>query len=541
MANKNLFRSMTAGGPQVDTVNEAGGVAYSLSDKAALAQLVCTGTFNNTFYSDAETQLKKVIELSEKVSTKFLSQLAVYARRDAYMKDSPAVLCAVLAKRDISTLKSIFPTVIDNAKMIRNFCQVLRSGAVGRKSFGSAAKKLVQTWIVNRKPDQLFRDIVGNDPSLSDVIKMVHPRPKNKVQEFMFGYICGNVEVSVDGGKVKAIKNLSDKKTEKIKAENIPEIVKEFEIFKAKKLAGEITNSTPDVPFQMLTALNIGEKEWKEFAINGSWTFTRMNLNNFQKYGVFKDSEMVKKIADRLSNPAEVRKSKIFPYQLLTTFKSISSEIPTKISNALQDAMEIAVENIPEIEGKKIYVCIDTSGSMGSAVTGNRGGGTTATTCVDVAALIASAILRKNQDAEVIPFDTSVHHVNVNPRDSIMTNAQKLALRGGGTNCSCALKYLNDKGANGDIVIFVSDNESWCDPDYGHATGTHAEFIKFRKRNPKAVLINIDIQPATHTQTKECEYIFNIGGFSDAVFDIISAVGNGKFNSDWFVKKIEQI
>ena len=47
-----------------------------------------------------------------------------------------------------------------------------------------------------------------------------------------------------------------------------------------------------------------------------------------------------------------------------------------------------------------------------------------------------------------------------------MTNAKTLAsYGGGGTNCASALKYVNDNAGKGDLVIYVSDNESWV--DYG--------------------------------------------------------------------------
>ena len=52
-----------------------------------------------------------------------------------------------------------------------------------------------------------------------------------------------------------------------------------------------------------------------------------------------------------------------------------NAEIPREITEALQDAMEIAIENVPEIDGK-VYVFPDVSGSMSSAVTGFRKGAT---------------------------------------------------------------------------------------------------------------------------------------------------------------------
>mgnify|MGYP003442687056 FL=1 len=144
--NKNLFRSplsVSKMAPAADIVNEAGGKAYSLSDKAALAQLVCTGVYNSAFYSSAEEQLKLTLELAQKVSPKFLAQLAVYARQNALMKDSPALLAAILSSKDVGLLSKVFARVINNPKMFRNFIKVVRSGVTGRKNFGSRPKKFL--------------------------------------------------------------------------------------------------------------------------------------------------------------------------------------------------------------------------------------------------------------------------------------------------------------------------------------------------------------------------------------------------------------
>ena len=69
---------------------------------------------------------------------------------------------------------------------------------------------------------------------------------------------------------------------------------------------------------------------------------------------------------------------------------------------------------------------------MRSSVTGWAGSATSTVRCVDVAALVAAAVLRKNRRARVLPFDFDVVDLRMNPRDSVMTNAQKLAGIGGG-------------------------------------------------------------------------------------------------------------
>jgi 60 kDa SS-A/Ro ribonucleoprotein len=228
------------------------------------------------------------------------------------------------------------------------------------------------------------------------------------------------------------------------------------------------------------------------------------------------------------------------------TMALANADIPQIVCNALQDAMEIATANVPEFPGK-VYVFPDISGSMQSAVTGYRHGATTAVRCIDVATLVAATVLRKNPSAEVIPFESRVVEVRLNPRDSVLTNAEKLAkLPSGGTNCSAPLEFLNQRRAKGDLVIYVSDNESWVDaPHYGRfggsATQTMKEWAHFRQRNPEARMVCIDIQPYGTVQAKERDDILNIGGFSDHVFDVITEFARGELSADHWIGVIESV
>jgi 60 kDa SS-A/Ro ribonucleoprotein len=298
----------------------------------------------------------------------------------------------------------------------------------------------------------------------------------------------------------------------------------------------------------MLTALELGTKEWTEIARRAPWQMTRMNLNTFARHGVFREAGMTEQIAERLRDPAKIEKARVFPYQLMVayTMAAANNAIPQAVANALQDAMEIATANVPEFPGK-VYVFPDISGSMQSAVTGYRKGATSAVRCVDVAALVAATVLRKNPDAEVIPFESQAVEVRLNPRDSVMTNAEKLAkLPAGGTNCSAPLALLNKRRASGDLVVYVSDNESWVDaPQYGRfggsATQTMKEWAAFKQRNPKARMVCIDIQPYGTVQAKERADILNVGGFSDQVFDVIAEFARGGLNADHWVGVIEEV
>ena len=146
MPNMNIFKSL-AGifTPRADTVNEAGGLAYKMSPEQALAQYAATGCFNNTFYADGAEQLDKVLALTAGIEPAFIAKTAVYARETGLMKDMPAFLLAVLSIRDKQLFETVFPRIVDNGKMLRNFVQIMRSGVVGRKSLGS----LPNVWSAN--------------------------------------------------------------------------------------------------------------------------------------------------------------------------------------------------------------------------------------------------------------------------------------------------------------------------------------------------------------------------------------------------------
>ena len=515
MANTTLFQSIKNRFTKTDTHNEAGGIAYTLTPKQQLAQLAATGCLNNTYYADAQSQLDQVLKLAESLDAEFIAKTAVYARQKGFMKDMPALLLAVLAQEDVNMLARVFDQVVDNGKMLRNFAQIIRSGAVGRKSFGNRPKKLMQTWLLTATEKQLLNAAVGNSPSLADVVKMVHPKPREAWRAAWFAWLIGKP----------------------YDREALPPITRTFEDYKQSR-EGEL----PNVPFQMLTALDLNSGDWAEIARNGSWQQVRQNLNTFLRHEVFAKSKNIKMVAEKLRDETAIARARVLPYQLLTAYQATSNQMPFEIREALQDAMETAVQNVPAIQGK-VVVCPDVSGSMHSPSTGYRGSATSKTRCIDIAALVSAAMLRTNPQARVIPFEQITVNVQLNPRDSIMTNAEKLAnIGGGGTACSAPLAMLNREKADVDLVVIVSDNESWVDDSqqWGATTSLMKEWDILKRRCPEAKLVCLDIQPYTKAQARNRHDILNIGGFSDQVFSLIGSFAERGMGTDFWVEEIEK-
>ena len=152
------------------------------------------------------------------------------------MKDMPALLLAAVSRRDPQLMDRVFDRVVDSPRMLRTFVQIVRSGATGRKSLGSAPKRCVRRWLDQRTDAALFAASVGNAPSLADVVKMVHPKPATREREALYGYLMGR-----DG----ALRGAAGARAAS-----------------SRRSRPAIGSEVPDVPFQMLTAVGLSRREW---------------------------------------------------------------------------------------------------------------------------------------------------------------------------------------------------------------------------------------------------------------------------------------
>jgi 60 kDa SS-A/Ro ribonucleoprotein len=357
------------------------------------------------------------------------------------------------------------------------------------------------------------------------VLRLARPTPPDNARRALFGW-------------------LTDKPVEKwapATEADLPEEVMALAAFRKAETAETQVLIIGDMHarWDLLADTAKGPAVWAAIARKMGPQALRMNLNTLLRHGVFgpmaqtgwtvgraiaevlgfspapvKDN-MVDYVAARLADADEIRRSRQFPYQFLAAYLNASDEVPQKIKAALHKAAEIACGNVPELPGP-VVIGLDVSGSMASAVTGRRGrGATSKMRCVDVAALFAAAILRRNPDSVVIPFDTAAYEAKVDPSDSVLSLAERLAkFGGGGTNCSLPLAAANARyaGRGGSTAVVTE----W------------QEFVKNQMRLgghgiPSPKLICIDLQPYTTTQAPDRSDILNVGGFSDAVFSVVAA------------------
>jgi len=539
MSNPDLFSSKSATSsfglkhPKTDTVNNAGGVAYKFTPMHALAQMVATGVFRNTYYTSGAEQLKAFMEITEdkkSISDERLAKLAIWGRHNAYMKDTPAAcVMRLLSRNNMDLFHKVFDKVIDNGRMLRNAFQMLRSGVFGRRSMGYSVQRAFQRWFNEKPVHVLVAGSVGNNPSLKDVLRAARPTPKDQERDALFGWLAG--------------------KATDAQAQNFPQMLKDILEFRANKEPSaqiEVLNRMGGLRWEMLSDAIAGPEVWKVIIGHMGHQALRMNLNTLDRHDVFKSKETVNYVASRLSDVEEIKKARQWPIQYFSAYMN-ADNVPHKIREALCSAAEVACGNIPELDGP-LVIGVDTSGSMGSPITGvhAKGGASSKVTCRDAAALFAAALIRKNPDSLVVPFDDRIHKIKIDPGDTILSISKSLSrLGGGGTCCHLPLQHANSLNRPFAGCVMISDNESWIGTGRYGSTGVMSEWNIFVDRQkklgvyPAPKLLNIDIAPYASTQAVDRVDILNVGGFSDSVFSVISGWMFNKAGT--FVDQIEAV
>jgi 60 kDa SS-A/Ro ribonucleoprotein len=397
-------------------------------------------------------------------------------------------------------------------------------------------QRVTREWLNEASVGKLLSASIGSDPSLRDVLRLARPTPQDNARRALFGWLT----------------NKPVEKWAPATPNDLPLEVQALDAYRKAATAAEqvVILTSGHYRWDLLADAAREPFVWKAIARQMGPQALRMNLNTLLRHGVLEDAETVDYIAAKIADAEEIRGSRQFPYQYLAAFLNADPALPAPIKDALCRAAEVACGNVPELAGP-VVIGLDVSGSMRSPVTGHRGrGATSKVRCVDVAALFAAAILRRNPDSVVIPFDDRVHRADVDPNETILSLAAQLARHGGGgTNCSLPLVEANrahrDRGFAG--CVLVSDQESWIGTGRHGSTATMTawqEFVKNQVRlqgsgavGPK--LVCLDLQPYTTTQAPERSDILNIGGFSDAVFNVVASFLNDEASR--FVSEVEAV
>ncbi len=129
----------------------------------------------------------------------------------------------------------------------------------------------------------------------------------------------------------------------------------------------------------------------------------------------------------------------------------------------------------------------------------------------------------------VLPFENHVVNVKLNARDTLMTNADKLAkIGGGGTAVSAPVSYLLDHKIKMETFIGITDSIEWATDQSGRH-GFLPTWNEYKdKIAPDAKAFLITIAPYRHAVAPQAAPdIHYIYGWSDSVLPYIALTRQG--------------
>jgi hypothetical protein len=262
---------------------------------------------------------------------------------------------------------------------------------------------------------------------------------------------------------------------------------------------------------------------WENYImVNGStkknWTYILdkmgymgivRNLRNLMKHNVDIDD-----ICAELSDRDRIRKSRMLPIQFYSAYRNIS-QADGRVLAALSDAMTVSAENMPKIHGKTAVFC-DNSGSMKDKIHEKS-----TVTHADIGNVFGSMVASRADKSIVCAFGTDVRNSNINPRDSILTNIDKIVKAsagvGGSTFTGKCINFVERNMPDVDRIVFFTDEQGYGRPSCYDALKDYR-----KKTGNDPYVYTFDLKHYGTTQFPETERRHcTVGGWSDNTLGFI--------------------
>ncbi|WP_457031166.1 TROVE domain-containing protein [Kitasatospora sp. P5_F3] len=169
------------------------------------------------------------------------------------------------------------------------------------------------------------------------------------------------------------------------------------------------------------------------------------NLRNFDQAGV--SDEVAAQVARRISDPAEVARSRQFPFRYLAAYRNAPS---LRWGHALELALGHSLANVPALPGRTL-ILVDRSGSMF-----DRPSGRTELNRADSAAIFGTALKIRAAEADLVEFGSGSRVVEVARGESVLRVVDRFGNLGG-TDTGAAVRTHYRQH---DRVVVITDEQT---------------------------------------------------------------------------------
>ena len=472
-------------------VSAKGNPQFQKSAKQELYEIATMSMYGkDSYHEDGDARIDRMVTGLENViasgkddDVHFVANLIIHARTKMNIRTMPLVMLVHFAKSlreknvHYMQLRRVTADVIQRADQITDLYAYALQVFGSKGKIPMAIKRGVADAFNKFNGYQFAKYNRNGAVKMTDVLRIVHPKAK-----------------SVEQGEI----------FQKLMEDNLEApYTWEVELSKNGQLPENERKSKKDLWTELLESKKLG------------FMSLMRNARNIIEAGV--DAKVMKaRVYDILSDPELIAKSKQLPFRFVSAIKATKDCGDNKMLQALKKALDISVSNVPVI-GENVWIIVDASGSM----MGWYGQESKGMSPFETASIFAAAIAKGNKDAtnlKVTLFSDYAKHVAIDPEDSVINISESFMAEnwGYGTNLASALKMKKDLGFEPDTVIILSDMQ--------------VDYLSGQKTNifdKNAIKIAMNLEAYNSTPIDEIDGWYQLGGWSERVFDFIPAMRDG--------------
>ncbi len=459
--NRRLAAAKAYTPPPVMAASGNGNIQFKKSDKLMLVEIATSVLYGkDQFYNSADQLYKNAVAAINALvvanELDYIANTCLFARKVMDMRTYPIALTIefanALAKhhKTYPHMRSLVRDVINRADELTELYGYALTVFGNKKCIPMSIKKGVAD-AFNKFDAYQYGKYNGGNKSLSfkDLLRIVHAKPDTDERSAIFHRIMTETLESPYTWEVEFSKNGQLNPRE-------------------QKSKGQI---------------------WKELIDSNrlGYMATLRNLRNIETECT---PDVIQKVANYISDPVQIARSKQFPHSYLTANNNVTNPI---FKDATNKAVDLSCGNIPNL-GNRVCVIVDLSGSMNGVP-------------ADQATIFASAIIAAHKDSEVVDvvYFASGAKLATNQKD--LNTRSKFALAaarshvGGGTDFASALKAI--EGKTYDAVFIFSD---------GDVNPMDLKRANAAQKNAYKVVFNFRASPTTPIREDNAFFLCGVSG-----------------------------
>lgn len=427
--------------------NHKGAVGFARDEKSELFLLAVSDFVENTFYESSDARQARVSKLLKTVAVadyEWLTQFILWLRNEANMRSISLVIALEGAKVMIES------GIPGGRKLVAS--ALLRADEPGEalaywtskhgRKIPSAVKRGIADAVVASYNEYSLAkyDTDSKGFSFADVIRLVHPKPKDEKQATLFRYAMERRFDSNTPVPESLTKLTKRREVLSLSKDDLRDLLRSDSGQQAIKDAGLTWEAVAG-------SAGLDKNIWEALIPSLGYMALIRNLRNFEEKGVSKDA--LQTVANRLSDPAEVAKSRQLPFRFLSAYRATSNSL--RFGFALEEALGHSLKNVPVLKGRTL-ILVDQSGSMFYSQSEK-----TDLTFADSAAIFGSALALRAEDATLVQYGSRTQELSFTKGTSVLQLVKKFRSMGGTDTVAAIKEFINTKKF--DRVILITDEQ----------------------------------------------------------------------------------